>query len=55
MELFVRSTNTDMNMYAQIQNICKRRYLQTNILVFDFLQFCTRIYCIKVSLVKPTV
>jgi hypothetical protein len=54
MELFVRSTNTDMNMYAQIQNICKHRYLYIIILAYDFLEFCTRNYYTNGSLIKPT-
>jgi hypothetical protein len=42
-------------MHAKIQSIIKYRYLQTIILVSECLQFCTRNYCIKVRLVKPTV
>jgi hypothetical protein len=53
MELFTQATYNGMHMHAKIQSLIKRRYLQTNILVFEFLQFCTRIYYIKVSLVKP--
>jgi hypothetical protein len=44
-----------MNMHAKFQIICKHRYLRTINLVSGFLEFCTIIYCVKVSLVKPTV
>jgi hypothetical protein len=44
-----------MNLYAKFQIICKHRYLETINLVYGFLEFCTKIYCVKVSLVKPTV
>jgi hypothetical protein len=55
MKSFVWSNNNGMHMHAKIQSIIKCRYLQTNILVFKFLQFCTINYCIKVSLVNLTV
>jgi hypothetical protein len=55
MEIFVRATTHDVNMYAKIQNIIKCRYLKINILVFEFLQFCTIKYYTSVTLVKPTV
>jgi hypothetical protein len=44
-----------MDMYAKFQIICKHRYLSTINLVSGFLEFCTIFYCVKVSLVKPTV
>jgi hypothetical protein len=44
-----------MDMYEKFQIICKHKYLQTINLVSGFLEFCTIIYCTKVSLVKPTV
>jgi hypothetical protein len=43
-----------MEMYAKFQIICMHRYLQTINLVSGFLKFCTIFYCVKVSLVKPT-
>jgi hypothetical protein len=55
MKLFVWATGDDMNMYAKFHIICKHRYLWTINLVSGFLEFCTKIYCVKVSLVKPTV
>jgi hypothetical protein len=42
-------------MYAKCQIICEHRYLWTINLVSRFLEFCTKIYCVKVSLVNPTV
>jgi hypothetical protein len=44
-----------MNMHAKFQIIFKHRYLLTINLVSEFLEFCTKIYHAKVSLVKPTV
>jgi hypothetical protein len=44
-----------MNMHAKFQIICKHRYLWTINSVSEFLKFCTKIYHVKVSLVKPTV
>jgi hypothetical protein len=44
-----------MNMHTKFQIICKNRYLWTINLVSGFLEFCTIIYCVKVSLVKSTV
>jgi hypothetical protein len=41
-----------MHIHAKIQNIINCSYLQTNILVFEFLQFCTRNYCTTVNLLK---
>jgi hypothetical protein len=55
MKLFVWATGNDMNMYAKFQIIFKYRHLWTINLVSEFLEFCTKIYCMKVSLVKPTV
>jgi hypothetical protein len=43
-----------MDMYAKFQIIFKHRYLRTINLVSGFLKFCTIFYCVKVSLVKPT-
>jgi hypothetical protein len=55
MKLFVWATGDDMNMHAKFQIIYKHRYLWTINLISEFLEFCTKIYCAKVSLVKPTV
>jgi hypothetical protein len=55
MKLFVWVTGDDKNMHAKFQIICKRRYLWKINLVSEFLEFCTKIYRTKVSLVKPTV
>jgi hypothetical protein len=44
-----------MDMYEKFQIICKHRYLRTINLVSGFLEFCTIFYCVKASLVKPTV
>jgi hypothetical protein len=55
MKLFVRATGDDTDMYAKFQIISKHRYLQTINLVSGFLKICAKIYCAKVSLVKPTV
>jgi hypothetical protein len=54
MGIFVWATNHDMHMHAKIQSICKYRYLQINILVFGFLQFCTMHYCTIINLINPT-
>jgi hypothetical protein len=43
-----------MNIYAKFKINFKHRYLRTINLVFGFLEFCTKIYCAKVSLDKPT-
>jgi hypothetical protein len=55
MKLFLWATGDDMDMYEKFQINCKYRYLWTINLVFGFLEFCTKIYCAKVSLVKPNV
>jgi hypothetical protein len=55
MKLFLWATGNDMDMYAKFQIICKHSYLWTINLVSGFLEFCTIIYYVKVSLVKPTV
>jgi hypothetical protein len=55
MKLFVWAIGDDMNLRGEFQIICKHRYLWTINLVFEFLEFCTKIYRAKVSLVKPTV
>jgi hypothetical protein len=44
-----------MNMHAKFQIIFKHIYFQTINLFSVFLEFCTTIYCVKMSLVKPTV
>jgi hypothetical protein len=44
-----------MDMYEKFQIIFKHRYLWTINLVSGYLEFCTIIYCTKVSLVKPIV
>jgi hypothetical protein len=54
MKPFVWATGDDMDMYAKFQNNCKHRYLWTINLVSGFLEFCTKIYRVKVSLDKPT-
>jgi hypothetical protein len=55
MKLFLWATGDAMDMYAKIHIICNHRYLWTINLVSRFLEFCTKIYSVKVSLVKPTV
>jgi hypothetical protein len=55
MKLFVWSEGDDMNMYEKFQIIYKHRYLWTINLVLGFLEFCTKLYHAKVSLVKPIV
>jgi hypothetical protein len=55
MNLFVWATGDDMNMHAKFHIICKHRYLWIINSVSEFLEFCTKIYHVKVSLVKPTV
>jgi hypothetical protein len=54
MKLFVWATGDDMDMYAKFQINSKHRYLWKINLVSGFLEFCTKIYRAKVSLVKPT-
>jgi hypothetical protein len=44
-----------MNVHAKFQIICTHRYLRAINLISEFLEFCTKIYRVKVSLVKPTV
>jgi hypothetical protein len=53
MEILVCDNNTNMNMHE------KTEYLQAyifvkNILVSEFLKFCTMNYCITINLVQPT-
>jgi hypothetical protein len=55
MKNFVWATGNDMNMYAKFQIIFTHRHLWTINLVSEFLEFCTKIYYVKVSLVKPIV
>jgi hypothetical protein len=44
-----------MNMHAKFQIIFKHRYLLTINLVSKFLEFCTKIFCANMGLVKTTV
>jgi hypothetical protein len=54
MSIFVYATEPDMNRHTKILSISIYRYFQINILVFEFLQFCTMHYCININLVVPT-
>jgi hypothetical protein len=53
MKIFVWATNNYMNMHEIIKNIWNHRYLQTIILVSEFLKFDTMTYCITINLVQP--
>jgi hypothetical protein len=55
MKLFVWATGNDMNVHAKFQIIYKHWYLWTINLVSEFLEFYTKIFHAKVSLVKSTV
>jgi hypothetical protein len=52
MELFVQATDHEINMHAKIQYLILHRFLQTIILVSEFLEFCTIKYCSNVRLIK---
>jgi hypothetical protein len=54
MKFFVCATGDDMKVHEKIQIICKNINLWTINLVSGFLEFCTNICWIKVSLVKIT-
>jgi hypothetical protein len=55
MKLFVWSTGNDMKVHEKFHIIYNHRYVWTINLTSKFLEFCTKIYRVKVSLVKPTV